>query len=121
MWTYSQSTGAIANAKGEVIAHGYSGYLQGKNNPALQGVRNLGPIPVGKWRMANVINSPHTGPFTIILEPASNTETFGRSAFRIHGDSIKDPGSASHGCIIAPRPTRETMWHSQDREVEVVP
>lgn len=68
MWTYSQSTGKITDANGKVLATGYSGYLQGKNNPSSQNIRNLGPIPQGKWTLTGVINSPHTGPFTIVLE-----------------------------------------------------
>ena len=119
MWTYSQSTGKITDANGKVLATGYSGYLQGKNNPSSQNIRNLGPIPQGKWTLTGVINSPHTGPFTIVLEPVAGTETFGRSAFRVHGDSLKAPGTASHGCIITRRPTRETMWHSGDHELLV--
>ena len=120
-WTYSQSTGEITNAKGELLATGYSGFMQGKNNPSLQSVRNLGPLPVGLWVMLRVFDSPHTGPFTIVLEPAPGTETFGRSEFRIHGDSRKAPGTASHGCVIAPRPARETIWGSKDRELMVIP
>ena len=61
-----------------------------------------------------------TGPFTLVLAPAPGTETHGRSAFRIHGDSIRLPGTASHGCIILPRPVREAIWASGDRDLEVV-
>jgi hypothetical protein len=38
----------------------------------------------------------------------------------MHGDSKAHPGSASHGCVILPRATREEVWQSGDRELEVV-
>ena len=65
-------------------------------------------------------DSPNTGPFTILLEPAPGTDTLGRSAFRIHGDSVRAPGTASHGCIILPRAIRDHIWRSGDRDLEVV-
>jgi hypothetical protein len=37
----------------------------------------------------------------------------------MHGDSKEHPGCASQGCIILPRPVREQVWHSGDRELEV--
>jgi hypothetical protein len=52
--------------------------------------------------------------------PDRGTETFGRSEFRIHGDSIAHPGMASHGCIILPRAVRDAIWRSGDRALEVV-
>ncbi|HYE46677.1 MAG TPA: hypothetical protein VEA44_12995, partial [Caulobacter sp.] len=47
-------------------------------------------------------------------------EATGRSAFRIHGDSVRAPGTASKGCIILPRAVREAIWRSGDRDLEVV-
>jgi hypothetical protein len=52
--------------------------------------------------------------------PDPGTETFGRGEFRIHGDSIAHPGTASHGCIILPRAVRDAIWRSGDRALEVV-
>lgn len=40
--------------------------------------------------------------------------------FRIHGDSIRAPGTASHGCIILPRAIRDRIWASGDRALQVV-
>src|ERR1035438_5538324 len=37
------------------------------------------------------------------LTPESGTNTFGREGFLIHGDSVQNPGTASHGCIILPQ------------------
>jgi hypothetical protein len=86
----------------------------------MQAAKGVGPIPRGKWRMAGVKDSPNTGPYTIVLEPLPGTDTCGRADFRIHGDSIANPGTASHGCIILARPQREAIWRSGDHMLEVV-
>lgn len=119
MWQYDQSSGALSR-NGTVVSKGYSGNGRGKNNPSMQAAEGVGPIPRGRWTMTGVENGGHTGPFTIILAPEAGTDTEDRSEFRIHGDSIGDPGNASHGCIILPRDVRQKMWSSGDREVEVV-
>jgi len=118
-WIWDQSAGELRR-DGAVVSRGYAGAGRGKNNPALQAAVGVGPIPRGLWRIAGVHDSPATGPFTIILEPIPGTDTCGRSAFRIHGDSIRHPGEASHGCIILPRSVREQIWRSGDHQLEVV-
>jgi Protein of unknown function (DUF2778) len=118
MWTWDQSAGTMTRAG--VTYHGYSGHDLGKNNPAMQAAKAVGPIPRGKWQMTMVKDSPNTGPYTVVLEPCPGTDTCGRGDFRIHGDSIAHPGSASHGCIILPRAQREAMWRSGDHFIEVV-
>lgn len=117
-WTWHQSAGLLT--RGSQTWRGYSGAARGKNNPALQEAVGLGPIPRGGWRIVDRCNSPNTGPCTLILEPEPGTVTFGRSQFRIHGDSIAHPGTASHGCIILPRTVRDAVWRSRDRTLEVV-
>lgn len=119
MYIWDQSRGELWR-NGEFIAKGYAGYGEGKNNPAAQGKRGIGPIPRGKWKMTYVKNSPNTGPFTIVLVPLAGTDTLGRSEFRIHGDSIKNPGKASYGCIILGRAIRDKIWKSNDRIIEVI-
>ena len=49
MWTYSQTTGEFRGISGDVLARGYSGSGEGKNNPLLQAKPNVGPIPRGNW------------------------------------------------------------------------
>ena len=125
MWTYDQSSGQLSR-NGRLIATGYSGNKRGKNNPALQGTRMVGPIPRGRWRLVSVADSPNTGPFTITLHAVDHTpnddfeESTGRGGFRIHGDSVRNPGEASHGCIILPRGVRERMWQGGDHDLLVV-
>ncbi len=126
MWTYRQSTGELLR-DGTYHARGYSGHEWGRNNPAAEMAPGLGPIPCGRWRMVGIYDSANVGPRAIRLDAADarpgddRDERTGRCAFRIHGDSVRAPGTASHGCIILPRAARLAMWQSGDHEIEVVP
>jgi Protein of unknown function (DUF2778) len=121
MWTYAQSTGALLQ-NGRQVASGYSGFDDGKNNPDMQAVENVGPIPQGDWTIVGPpVNTPDHGPYVLRLQPSAQTNTFGRSGFLMHGDSIESPGCASRGCVIMPRNVREQVWASGDTDLEVVP
>lgn len=117
-WVYQQSTGNFYDENNTLLEKGYSGKDPHKDNPDSQGVANYGPIPRGRWRIGAHTNSK--GPYTIILTPEPGTNTFGRSAFRIHGDSISNPGNASQGCIILKQVNRLKVIGSSDRILEVV-
>jgi hypothetical protein len=119
MWKWDQSAGELSR-DGKFIAKGYAGNGRGKNNPSMQAAVGVGPVPQGKWTIGAAHVSPNTGPVTMNLDPKPGTQTFGRSAFRIHGDSIAHPGEASHGCIILPRFVRDAIARSSDRDLEVV-
>lgn len=119
-WTYAQKSGELQK-DGTPVATGYSGAGAGKNNPVLQNVPNVGPIPQGDWTIAGPpANTADHGPYVLTLNPTVGTETFGRTGFLMHGDSKEHPGCASHGCIILPRAAREQVWNSGDRELEVL-
>lgn len=119
-WIYSQSTGDLTHNE-EFVVRGYSGRGAGKNNHSMQGVPNVGPIPVGEYVVGPPRLSSKVGPFAMPLTPVSGVQTLGRSAFMIHADSSSNPGSASQGCIILNRPTREKVWLSGDHRLRVVP
>lgn len=119
-WTYAQKTGDLQQ-DGNHVASGYSGSGEGKNNPQMEAVPNVGPIPKGNWTIAGPpISTRDHGPYVLKLHPTPETETFERSGFLMHGDSTKSPGSASRGCVILPRPVREQVWNSGDRDLLVV-
>jgi len=121
MVTWSQSKGVLTK-NGEYWGRGYSGHGAGVNNPAMQQVRDIGPIPQGVYAIDHPYDSPNTGPFTLPLTAKNIDLCFGRSDFRIHGDSKEHPGQASHGCIILPRDVRERIdRENQDRLLEVIP
>ena len=96
-WEYIQNTGDLLH-DGKLYAQGYSGKDGGKNNALMENIRNIGSIPRGYYRISGY--NDHKGPWTIVLEPVLETNTFGRSAFRIHGDNVRTPGRSSEGCII---------------------
>jgi hypothetical protein len=117
-WSYSQSAGRLDH-DGQVVAIGYSGHDDGKNNPDMQQVPNTGPIPQGRYFVGPPHDSAKVGPFALPLDPAPETDTFGRSSFMIHGDSIVHPGTASEGCIILLRDARNTIAASGDNQLIV--
>lgn len=118
MYTYSQSSGHLTDGTGKLVATGYSGTKDGRNNPDMQNVQGVGPIPRGTYKIGPVRLSQRLGPVVMDLDPTPATNTFGRSLFRIHGDNSID--DASHGCVILPRPVREAIAASKDRVLEVV-
>ena len=128
MWTYFQATGRFEH-DGVYITTGYSGWDdgdnipepgEGKNNPDMQAVRNIGPIPVGQYTIGPAYQHETKGPIVMRLTPKEGTDTLGRSGFLVHGDSLRAPGTASHGCIILNRTVRTQIAASTDRDLEVV-
>jgi len=120
MWTYSISTGVMQ--LDDVLLRGYSGAgftrADGRNNPDMVAEVGRGPIPPGLYKIGEPHSSPHTGPYTMNLDPEPGTNTFGRDAFRIHGNNAAN--NASHGCIILPPDARRCIWDSGDRELQVI-
>lgn len=130
MWTYEQKTGRLIDATGTQVGRGYSGWDdgdgvpepgEGKNDPKAEGKKNVGPIPRGRWHITHApFHHPTAGPFVMRVCPIDVPNKYGRDSFMIHGDSLKLPGSASHGCIILSRDLREKVWNSGDHEILVV-
>ena len=120
MWTYKQSTGEILDASGVVVGRGWAGQREGKNNPSLQHVHNVGPLPKGIYSIGKPYDSPHTGLYTMALTPDPSNEMFGRSEFRIHGAAYTNPELSSDGCIIQIHPVRQAIWESNDHDIQVV-
>jgi hypothetical protein len=119
MWTYNSRTGLISH-NGDKIGMGYSGNGNGLDNPALESVHGIGPIPVGHWLITEwVDNYPTKGPVVAILAPVEHG-AHGRTGFLIHGDNQEMNHTASHGCIIAQRWIRQQWRASGDNKLEVV-
>lgn len=117
-WEYYQSSGEIKH-NGVVVGTGYSGKDKGKNNPHMESIPFIGPIPRGLYVIGKPRNTSSHGPFVLDLIPKGHN-ALGRSEFLIHGDSIKNPGKASEGCIILPRLIREKIAYSGDKLLKVV-
>lgn len=122
MITWKISTGELFGPDGSFWAKGYSGHAEGVNNPAKQSQPNVGPIPEGKYKIGAPYDSAKVGKFALPLTPFPDTNVYGRSDFRIHGDLIGEVGLelASHGCIILMKPVRERINTVSDRTLLVV-
>lgn len=120
-WTYSQSSGKLSRNGQTILVGCYAGRAEGLNNPAMQDRIGIGPLPQARYLMTALIDSPHTGLATILLDPKPGREMFGRSLFRIHGDNEAANHTGSDGCIVAGHAAdREAIWHTLDHELEVV-
>lgn len=124
---YVQSTGDMVYYGGPdslpiTLGVGWSGNGEGKNNPTMQAVRCVGPIPVGMWSIGEPFTHPKVGPFAMRLLPLDGTETRGRDGFLIHGPSKNQEhrGQESEGCIILTRDVRERIHSLAPEVLEVV-
>ena len=119
-WTFEQATGWWIDPTGKVIFKaGYAGSGVGKNNPAMQDVKNIGPLPRGFYTAEPPADDAKVGKFAMRLTPSPENQMFGRADMFMHGDSETDPGNASEGCIVLPRALREKFWASGDHTIQV--
>jgi Tlde1 domain len=128
-WVYHQSTGLLeyrAPHSGPTappahrVGHGYSGAPGAVNNPDMEAIHNVGPIPRGRWRIGPL--EPHhgrRGPNVMSLTPIGH-DAHTRFGFLIHGDNSLENRSASDGCVILGPDIRLRIGHSHDRLLEVV-
>lgn len=120
MWLYRQSTGELFDRLHTLVGAGYAGAGVGRNNPAAEQQPNVGPIVRGLFHIGPAYTHPQLGPITMDLTPDMFTEMYGRSLFRMHGDSIAQPGHASLGCIAMAPDARRRVSLSPDRWLAVV-
>src|SRR5277367_6929293 len=118
MYTYSQSTGILAR-NGVTVGEGYSGHGAGRNNPAMQAVPDVGPIPQGQYSIGPPFDTPPSahGPHVMRLTPVAGNNMFGRDGFLMHGDNPEH--DASEGCIIMPPSVRGAVSASGDTDLTV--
>ena len=119
MWIYVQSGRLYRGSRR--VADCYAGHGEGKNNGLQQHSPGVGPIPCGAWMISEPRDSERTGKFVLPLIPLLGTQTFGRSAFEIHGENAAHPGDSSHGCIVAPPDVRQEIADSGDCLLLVIP
>ena len=110
---YVQRSGKMFGDNGELLFIAYSGGNKGRNkeginNPAMQEVHCVGPIPRGEYSIGAPYLDKTTGPHTMTLTPINGTDCFGRdgadhTAFKCHGtnteDAIHGTKTSSEGCI----------------------
>jgi hypothetical protein len=120
-WKYVQRSGHLYDTNKRLVGTGYSGDGPGLNNPLMQDVPRVGPIPVGRY----IIGPPkdpidHLGPIALPLVPIAGNVLFGRSGFFMHGDNASMDHTASLGCIVALKSVRILVRDSYVRELDVV-
>lgn len=122
MWTWTQTDGWLIAPGGERFAQGYSGHGPGLNNPRMQSVHLVGPLPCGLYTIEAPIDTVEHGPYFLALTPDPANQMFGRGDFGIHGDEILHPGQhlASEGCIILLLYYRCGISLSPDHRLQVV-
>jgi hypothetical protein len=120
MWSYDQKTGRLTDPLCKFVGFGYSGRGAGLNNPAMQAIPMVGPIPQGVWEIGEFFDDlSGKGPIVAHLTPMFESEAFGRSGFMIHGDNAEMNHTASEGCVILSRVLRQMIQSSQDRTLLV--
>ena len=122
-WHYAISAGVLSNVDDDGneshVAIGWAGQEAGRNNPDMVNAHGVGPLPPGIYQIGDPFDDPHTGPYSMRLNPDPANEMYGRSGFRMHGASISDPKHSSEGCIIQQRPIRQQVHESGCRRLEV--
>ena len=105
-WQWNQRAGVLSR-NGLRVAEGYSGAGRYKNDPDAQMLKCQGPIPCGLYSIGAPVDTATHGPYVLPLTPIAGNQMFGRGSFLIHGDN--STGTASEGCIILDRATRELV------------
>jgi hypothetical protein len=113
---YSQSTGQLwevmEDGSTQLLGTGWAGNNEGKNNPAMQDVHDVGPLPRGLYYIGPPLRESYLGPYAMPLSPHPNNQMFGRDGFYIHGAAM-DPekrGQESRGCIVQMHDVRVNLW-----------
>ena len=121
-WKYVQDTGCVYDPSGALVGQGYAGHAEGKNNPAMQWVRMIGPLPCGWYTIGHAQDGTHLGPCAMPLTPDPANDMRGRGDFWWHADflDVAKRGTASLGCIVTALDLRQVVNHSHDRRLEVV-
>lgn len=124
-WTFESSTGKLYTPGGMFFSTGYAGgncgrNPEGINNPSLQNVHNVGPLPEGIYTFgAWIDNHPRLGRDVFALIPDTENNMFGRGDFYVHGDTPQ-PRHASEGCIVLLNSVRKLLYASPVHRLQVV-
>jgi hypothetical protein len=103
---YEQITGKLFDGS-KLVGVGWAGHLQGRNDPSMESIKNVGPLPRGLYTIEDPVDNTHLGPMAFPLTPDPKNEMFGRNDFYIHGASVEHPALSSDGCIIQGLVARE--------------
>ncbi len=128
---YSQSTGEMKGPDGKPLVTGYAGRGGGQNNPDAEGIKGVGPLPQGNWRMKELDEQtckekgwpPPAYRLTPDEETRARVETLGRDpdSFYVHATARhpEDRGRESQGCIALDIPGRRVLAPYSGRWIRV--
>jgi len=104
---YEQSTGNFY-ISGVFLERGFAGVAgEHQNNPASQCMKNIGPLPRGRYRMVpNIGSTKYVDSILLFPFPENYMCNPVRDEFLIHGDNRKFPRTGSTGCIVLSHPAR---------------
>ncbi len=129
-YIYDQATGEITHVEpgGPItsLGKGYAGLGIGLNNPAFQGVSNIGVLPVGTYTISpqqlNITGAGHKLAASMRLVPDRSNQMFGRGGFLMHGAKRGEKTqSSSNGCPILAKDIRDQIGNSGDNTLWVLP
>jgi hypothetical protein len=120
MLKYDRRTGYLTRSGGSLLGIGWAGQGKGYNNPAMDDVDKVGPLPAGFYTLQEPHDSPRTGKYTMNLLPDPSNDMKGRSLFRCHGANADHPATSSEGCIVQLHGTRVAMWTEGDHYLQVM-
>jgi len=124
MFVYHQIDGHMMR-DGALVGVGYSGHGDGLNNPGMEAVHGVGPIPRGKYRIGPWHDhfrpqyGHSLGACVAQLLPVGH-DAHGRTELFEHGDNDAMNHTASDGCIIMGKLIRQAMRDSGDHDLTVV-
>lgn len=137
MWKFVVTAGQMFRPDGSLLGPCYSGGDLGTrpdaiNNPADEGLKNVGPLPAGTYTFGCLVHNSHLGPVAIRLDPVPDENgslawMMKRGGFYVHmglrsdvvGDIRRE--AASEGCIVGlSEPAIMEMWNSADHRLQVV-
>lgn len=119
--TWRQSTGQMFSSDSALVGAGYAGNGPGLNEPSMQGVHGVGPLPRGRYTIGPLQASHGAlGTNVAALIPNPSNGMFGRSAFFCHGRKSLTDMDASEGCIVLDHEPRMVVLNGTDRDLEVV-
>jgi hypothetical protein len=127
VWQLDYSTGFVSKDTLIVDRDTYSGkWPEGFNNPAMQNIHNVGPLPLGDWEISGPpFDDAKHGKYILRLAPKKGTETYKRTGFLWHGKPVIPEGinlllpspficTGSEGCLCSSPVTRTRVYQSGD-------
>src|ERR1017187_3142261 len=122
MWEYQQTAHTILRPDGSVLTNqSYSGHGAGLNNPAMQNIPNVGPIPQGPYTLSPFFTHPLLGKLVARFMPKPGNTECGRSGCDLHGDNqYLNPRGMGGGGVVG-EPYRLEISQSADTDWMVIP